>query len=91
MTAVGFELFSLEIIFMNVYNDCMAQENDFKKIVNDNRPRKCLGADFLPLIKCDELMKAHSIQKNGVLDFISKDSQTILHRRFDISESRTCE
>lgn len=76
---------------MKVYNDCMTQKNDFKEIVNDNRPRKCLGAGFLPLIECGELVRAHSIQNNGVLDFISKGSQTILHRRFDASESRTCE
>lgn len=66
-------------------------EKDFKKIVSDNRPKKCLGAEFLPLILCNEPINAHSIQKNGVLDFVAEGSQTILHRRLEFSESRETE
>ncbi len=66
-------------------------EKDFKKIVTENRPKKCLGADFLPLIKCDKLINAHSIQNNGVLDFIAKGSQTILHRRIESDKNRQSE
>lgn len=66
-------------------------EKGFKRIVTDNRPKKCLGADFLPLISCNELINAHSIQNNGVLDFVAEGSQTMLHRRLEFNENRETE
>lgn len=63
-------------------------EDEFKGIVRTNRPKKCLGAEFLPSITCDKLINAHSIQKNGILDFVAGSSQTLLHRRLEFSESR---